>query len=60
MAHTLILAEPAAERLLRLNEATPTTDMPAQHCGGKTTRETAVLPSREPLAMPLSPFMHNV
>ena len=60
MAPTLTLGEPADALHLRLNEGMPAAGLPTQHHRRKTTRDTAVLLSREPLAMPLLPFMHNV
>jgi hypothetical protein len=54
------LAEPAAERQLRLNEARPTVEAADRNSRRKATRHATLFPLCEPLAMPLSPFMHNV
>ena len=60
MAHTHILAEPATERPPRLNEATHTAEVAVPNSRHKATSHAALFPFRELIAMPLSPFMHNV
>jgi hypothetical protein len=60
VAPALPLAEPEDAQHLLLNEGTPTAGLPARHCRRKTTPDAPVFASRDPLAMPLSPFMHNV
>ena len=60
MARTLALAEPAAARPARLNEATPAAEPADANSRRKATCNATLFPLREPLAMPLLPFMHNV
>ena len=60
MAPALALAEPEHARRQRSNEGRPAAGLPTRHHPGTTTRDATVFPSRDPLAMPLLPFMHNV
>ena len=60
VARTLALAELAAERPLRLNEATPTAEAADRNGRCKATCHATLFPLCEPIAIPLSPFMHNV
>ena len=60
MAHTQILAEPAAERPPRLNEATHTAEVADRNSRRKAACHATLFPLRAPLAMPLLPFMHDV
>ena len=60
MAPALALAEPTAERPVRSNEATPTAEAADGNSRRKATCQATLFPLREPLAIPLLPFMHNV
>ena len=60
MAPNLALAEPHAAPHKRLNEGSPPNSLAVSHQLCTTTRDATVFPLRDPLAMPLLPFMHNV
>jgi hypothetical protein len=60
VAPNLALAEPEDAPHERLNEGSPANGLPDRHHLRTTTRDATVFPSRDPLAMPLLPFMHNV
>jgi hypothetical protein len=60
VAPTLALGEPHSASRGLLNEGSPADAPATRHHRRTTTRDTTVLLLREPLAMPLLPFMHNV
>ena len=60
VALTLALAEPHSAPRGLLNEGSPAEAPATRHHRRTTTHDSAVFLRREPLAMPLLPFMHNV
>jgi hypothetical protein len=60
VAPTLALAEPHCAPRGLLNEGSAAADQADRHCRRTTTCDTTVFLLREPLAMALLPFMHNV
>jgi hypothetical protein len=60
VAPALALAEPEDAPHERLNEGSPADGLAGRHHLRTTTRDATVFPLRDPLAMPLLPFMHNV
>jgi hypothetical protein len=60
VAPALALAEPDDAPHELLTEGGPADSLAVSHQLGTTTRDATVFPLRDPLAMPLLPFMHNV
>jgi hypothetical protein len=60
VAQALALAEPPAARHQRPDEGSPADGPAIPYHRRTTTCNTAVSLLRDPLAMPLLPFMHNV
>jgi hypothetical protein len=60
VALTLALAEPHAAIHGLLDEGSAADALATRRHRRTTTRDAAVFLRREPLAMPLLPFMHNV
>jgi hypothetical protein len=60
VAPALGLAEQDDAPHERLNEGSPADGLGVSHQLCTTTRDATVFPRRDPMAMPLLPFMHNV